>query len=58
MTTIIEEEGGHDLELLKKVATQITKDAQDNDYTCLDELLKDIPINVLKGFLPKEGYDE
>ena len=53
---LFEEEDGHDLELLKKVVAEIMQDAQDHDYTCIDELLKDVPVDRLKGFLRE--YDE
>ena len=56
---------GHDLELLKKVATQIMQDVKMGDYTAIDELLKHIPEEKLKGFLSQteeveqvdEGYE-
>ena len=56
---------GHNLELLKKVATQIMQDVKMGDYTAIDELLKHIPEEKLKGFLSQteeveqidEGYE-
>jgi len=42
---------GHDIHLLKAVADQMQKDIADGDYTAIDDLLKDIPEETLKGFL-------
>ena len=55
-----EDVDGHNLELLKKVATQIMQDVKMGDYTAIDELLKHIPEEKLKGFLSeeKEQIDE
>ena len=60
-----EDVDGHNLELLKKVATQIMQDVKMGDYTAIDELLKHIPEEKLKGFLSQteeveqidEGYE-
>jgi hypothetical protein len=60
-----EDVNGHNLELLKKVATQIMQDVKMGDYTAIDELLKHIPEEKLKGFLSQteeveqvdEGYE-
>ena len=43
--------------LLKKVVAQIIEDAESKDYTAIEDLLKDIPIKKLKGFL-EEQEDE
>ena len=43
-----------DFELLKKVVEQIKKDADIKDYTAIEELLKDISTENLKGFLSEE----
>mgnify|MGYP005691950835 CR=1 FL=1 len=47
----IDDEGFHDLELLKKVVTQIKEDDSIGDYTAIDYLFKDISRDHLKGFL-------
>ena len=38
-------------ELLKAIVRQIEEDASFGDYTAIEELLNDIPIEKLKGFL-------
>lgn len=48
--TVTEEEGNSKA-LLMKVVDQMTKDAQVGDYTAIDELLKNIPEDVLLGFI-------
>ena len=40
-----------DFELLKKIVEQIKHDADNEDYTAIELLFKEIPINKLKGFL-------
>ena len=40
-----------DIELLKAVVEQIKEDAEDGDYTAIEDLLKDIPKKRLVGFL-------
>jgi len=40
-----------DFDLLKEVVRQIEEDASLGDYTAIEDLLKDIPIEKLKGFL-------
>ena len=40
-----------DLQLLKKVVEQIKVDANNGDFMAIEELLSDIPIQKLKGFL-------
>ena len=45
-------------ELLKAIARQIEEDASFGDYTAIEELLKDIPTEKLKGFLTEEKLDE
>jgi len=42
---------GHPLELLQKVAEQFAEDVANGDYTSIDELLKHVPQDKLKGFL-------
>ena len=42
---------GHPLELLEKVAEQFAEDVANGDYTSIDELLKHVPKDKLKGFL-------
>ena len=41
-------------ELLKAIVRQIEEDVNLGDYTAIEELLKDIPIEKLKGFLTEE----
>ena len=48
------DEGFHDLELLKKVITQIKEDESIGDYTAIDYLFKDITRDHLEGFLSEE----
>ena len=43
-----------DLQLLKNVVEQIKVDADNGDYIDIEELLSDIPIEKLKGFLTEE----
>ena len=43
-----------DLQLLKKVVEQIKSDANNGDFIAIEELLSDIPIQKLKGFLTEE----
>ena len=40
-----------DFDLLKAVVKQIQEDADDGDYTAIEDLLKDIPKKRLVGFL-------
>ena len=40
-----------ELELLKAVVQQIQEDAENEDYTAIEDLLKDIPKKRLVGFL-------
>ena len=47
----IDDEGFHNLELLKEVVTQIKEDASIGDYTAIDYLFKDISRDHLEGFL-------
>ena len=47
----IDDEGFHNLELLKEVVTQIKEDDLIGDYTAIDYLFKDISKNDLEGFL-------
>ena len=43
-----------DLQILKEVVEQIKVDADNGDYIAIEELLSDIPIEKLKGFLTEE----
>ena len=45
------DEGFHDLELLKKVVSEIKKDDSIGDYTAIDYLFKDLSREHLEGFL-------
>ena len=45
------DEGFHDLELLKKVVSEIKKDDSIGDYTAIDYLFKDMSREHLEGFL-------
>ena len=47
----IDDEGFHNLELLKEVVTQIKEDASIGDYTAIDYLFRDISKDHLEGFL-------
>ena len=40
-----------DFDLLKLVVEQIEEDVSHGDYAAIEDLLKDIPIEKLKGFL-------
>jgi len=42
---------GHDLELLKQVSAQIAQDVANNDYTAIDDLLKNVSEAEMRGFL-------
>jgi hypothetical protein len=42
---------GHDINLLKAVAKQMAEDAQNNDYTAIDDLLKNVSTEEIQGFL-------
>ena len=42
---------GHDIELLKKVSAQIAQDVANNDYTAIDDLLKNVSTAEMQGFL-------
>ena len=48
------DEGFHDLELLKKVITQIKEDDLIGDYTAIDHLFRDISKDDLEGFLSED----
>lgn len=43
------------LDLLKAIVRQIEKDASLGDYTAIEELLNNIPIEKLKGFFIRYG---
>ena len=43
-----------DFDLLKAVVQQIREDANDGDYTAIEDLLKDIPKKRLIGFLTED----
>ena len=47
-----------DFKLLKKVVEQIKDDASNEDYSAIEDLLKDIPKERLIGFLKEEYEDE
>ena len=47
-----------DLQLLKKVVEQIKIDADNGDFMAIEELLSDIPIQKLKGFLTEGKQNE
>ena len=47
-----------DLQLLKKVAEQIKSDANNGDFIAIEELLSDIPIQKLKGFLTEDKQND
>ena len=47
-----------DLQLLKKVVEQIKSDANNGDFIAIEELLSDIPIQKLKGFLTEEKQND
>ena len=50
---------GHDINLLKAVAKQMAEDARNNDYTAIDDLLKNVSESELKGFLSQvESIEE
>jgi len=50
---------GHDINLLKAVARQMADDARNNDYTAIDDLLKNVSESELKGFLSQvESIEE
>ena len=42
---------GHDLGLLKQVSAQIAQDVANNDYTAIDDLLKNVSEAEMRGFL-------
>jgi hypothetical protein len=45
------EVAGHDSGLLKQVSAQIAQDVANNDYTAIDELLKNVTTSEMQGFL-------
>ena len=47
-----------DLQLLKKVVEQIKSDANNGDFMAIEELLSDIPIQKLKGFLTEDKQND
>ena len=50
---------GHDLELLKQVSAQIAQDVSNNDYTAIDDLLKNVSEAEMRGFLSEmESIEE
>jgi hypothetical protein len=42
-----------DQELIDRVLDQIRCDVQDEDFTAIEELLKSVPEENLKGYLPE-----
>ena len=50
---------GHDLGLLKQVSAQIAQDVANNDYTAIDDLLKNVSEAEMRGFLSEmESIEE
>ena len=47
-----------DLQLLKDVVEQIKSDANNGDFIAIEELLSDIPIQKLKGFLTEDKQND
>lgn len=47
-----------DFKLLKEVVEQIKDDASIEDYSAIEDLLKDIPKERLIGFLKEGFYNE
>jgi hypothetical protein len=48
---------GHDLGLLKQVSAQIAQDVANNDYTAIDDLLKNVSEAEMRGFLSEVGME-
>jgi len=46
------------LVLLKKIVEQIKEDADSKDYTAIEDLLKDVEIKKLMGFLSEEKLND
>ena len=46
------------LVLLKKIVGQIKEDADNQDYTAIEDLLNDVPIKKLIGFLSEEKLND
>ena len=42
-------------ELIDKVLEQVVEDVQHDDLTAIEGMLKSVPEEVLKSFLPEEG---
>ncbi len=42
-------------ELIDKVLETIKADVINGDVTAIEELLKNVPIEILKSYLPEEG---
>ena len=47
-----------DMDLLVAVVKQINLDADNKDYTAIEDLLKDIPRKKLIGFLDEDNENE
>lgn len=43
------------IKLIDKVLEQIKEDVINGDVTAIEELLKQVPIEILKSYLPEEG---
>ena len=43
------------IKLIDKVLEQIKEDVINGDVTAIEELLKNVPIEILKSYLPEEG---
>ena len=41
-------------EITEMVLEQIARDVRNGDFTAIEELLKDVPLKNLKGYLPEE----
>jgi hypothetical protein len=41
-------------EITEMVLEQIARDVRNGDFTAIEELLKDVPLKTLKGYLPEE----
>ena len=43
------------IKLIDKVLEQIKEDVINGDVTAIEELLKNVPIEIIKSYLPEEG---
>ena len=53
-----QESGGRVMNRIDKVIEQISKDLEFGDTTALEELLRDVPDESLKSYLPEEEGEE